>query len=200
MLQNQLLTRETADAVEAELAAQKDEVCILEFLGRNGLAEEEQLAAALAQRLRLSYLNLATQTLDPDTTLLIREELATKHRMIAVRQEGQALVVATANPLDRDGVRALEFSTGHRLRLVVATGSAIGDALGRAYHFDTTLNAYLQGVPGEGEVPIEALEDESADLESLKRQTSLPPVVKLLNLILLDGIKSGSSDIHIEAN
>src|SRR5262249_25241411 len=76
MLQNQLLTRETADAVEAELAAQKDEVCILEFLGRNGLAEEEQLAAALAQRLRLSYLNLATQTLDPDTTLLIREELA----------------------------------------------------------------------------------------------------------------------------
>ncbi len=204
LVQNQLLPREVADAAEAELAehlaAQKgDDVCVLEWLGQRGLIEEEQLATRLAQRLRVPYVNLATHTFEPDTVSLIREEVATKYRVVALRQEEQSLVVATANPLDHEAVRAIEFATGRRVRIVVATSSALVDALNRAYHFDATLSAYLQGVPGEGDVPIEALEDESADLESLKRQTSLPPVVKLLNLILLDGIRTGASDIHIEA-
>ena len=199
LVHNQLLPREAAEVVEAQLVAQKGDLCVLECLGRLGLVEEEQLATGLAQRLRLPYVNLATCTLDPDTTVLIREDIATKYRVVALRQEGQSLILATANPLDHEGVRAIEFATGRHVRLTMATGSAIADALGRAYHFDTTLNAYLQGVPGESEVPIEALEDESADLESLRRQTALPPVVKLLNLILLDGIRSLASDIHIEA-
>ena len=196
---NQMLPREVAAAAEAELAEQKEDVSLLEWLGRRGVIEEEQVASALAQRLRIPYVNLASHTFEPDTVSLIREEVATKYRVVAIRQDEDSLVVATANPVDHEAVRAIEFATGRRVRLVVATGSALTDALNRAYHFDATLSAYLQGVPGEGEVPIAALEDESADLESLKRQTSLPPVVKLLNLILLDGIRTSASDIHIEA-
>jgi type IV pilus assembly protein PilB len=197
LVQSQLLSTEVAEAVEADLANEKDNVSALELLARKGLIEEEQLAVALAGRLRLPYVNLATCTLDPDTVRLIREELATKYRVVALRQEGTSLIVATANPLDHDGARAIEFATERRVRLVVATSSAIVDALGRAYHFDAALSAYLDRVSSD-DTPVAELEDETADLESLKRQTSLPPVVKLLNLILLDGIRTRASDIHIE--
>jgi type IV pilus assembly protein PilB len=198
LVQNQLLSAEVAEAAEIELRSQKGDVSVLEFLGRRGLIEEEQLAVALAHRMRLAYVNLATCTLDPDTVTLIREDLATKYRVVALRQEDQTLIVATANPWDHEASRAIEFATQRRVRLVVATASAVLDALGRAYHFDAALNAYLQGAPGDNDVPIAQLEDETADLATLKRQTSLPPVVKLLNLVLLDGIRSGASDIHIE--
>jgi type IV pilus assembly protein PilB len=199
LVQNELLSREVAASAEAELAGAQTEMCVLDWLGRQGLIEEEHLAARMAERLRIPYVNLATQVFERDTLALLREDLATKHWVVPLRQEERSLIVAAANPIDHDAVRAVEFATGRRVRLVVATASAIADALNRAYHFDTTLSAYLQGVPGESDVPIAALQEEPADLDQLRRQTSLPPVVKLLNLILLDGIRTHASDIHIEA-
>src|SRR5262245_50792010 len=198
LVQNQLLSSEVVEAAETELANDRNEASVLEWLGRRGLIEEEQLAVAVAHKLRLAFVNLATCTLDPDTVALIKEELATRYRVVALRQEGPTLIVATANPLDHEAVKAIEFATERRVRVVVATATSIVDALGRAYHFDAALSAYLQAVPGDPDVPVAELEEETADLDSLKRQTSLPPVVKLLNLILLDGIRTGASDIHIE--
>src|SRR5262245_2164547 len=92
LVQNQLLSAEVAEAAESELKSQKGDVSVLEFLGRQGLIEEEQLAVALAHRLRLAYVNLATCTLDPDTVTLIREDLATKYRVVALRQEDQSII------------------------------------------------------------------------------------------------------------
>jgi len=199
LVQNELLSREAAAAAETQLAGQKGELSVLEWLGSQGLIEEEQLATRMAERLRIPYVNLAAQVFERDTLALVREDLATKHWVVPLRQEERSLIVATSNPLDHDAVRAIEFATSRRVRLVIATASGIIDALNRAYHFDTTLSAYLQGVPGDADVPITAVDDEPADLDRLRKQTSLPPVVKLLNLILLDGIRTRASDIHIEA-
>jgi len=201
LLLHQLIPAAVGETLEAALAEPKDKggVRVLAWLAERGLIDEEELAFQLAQRLRIPYLNLATSVLDPEVVALIREDLATRYQVVALSEDGQTLIVAAANPLDRDAVRAVEFATGRRIRVVLATASAIADALARAYHFDATLGAYLQNVPGEMEVPITTIEDDVADLDALRKQTTLPPVVKLLNLILLDGIRVSASDIHIEA-
>ncbi|OFV88687.1 MAG: hypothetical protein A3J75_01190 [Acidobacteria bacterium RBG_16_68_9] len=199
LVQNQLVSPDVIEAAQAESEPETSEVTVLEWLARKGLIDEEHIAMAMAMRMRLPFVNLSTCTLDPEIVRLVKEELATRYRVIPLRIEDDALIVGTANPLDRESVRALEFATGQRIRLAVTTPSAIMDALGRAYHFDAALNAYLQNVPGDGEVPVAELEEELTNLESLKDQTALPPVVKLLNLILLDGIRTGASDIHVEA-
>ncbi|MDX2168555.1 MAG: ATPase, T2SS/T4P/T4SS family [Deltaproteobacteria bacterium] len=199
LIQHGLLEREQVDSALAEIAAEKSDLSVLEWLGRRGTIVEEELAFTVAGRLRLPFVNLATCSFDPAVVGLIRDDVAARYRALALSQEGRILTVGMVDPLDREAVRAIEFATGHRVRLAVVTASGLREALRRAYNIDASLNAYLQTAPGEAEVPITALEDDVGDVELLRNQSALPPVVKLLNMVLLDGIRSHASDIHIEA-
>jgi type II secretory ATPase GspE/PulE/Tfp pilus assembly ATPase PilB-like protein/CheY-like chemotaxis protein len=199
LVQHQLLEREQVEMAQAEIAAEKSELSVLEWLGRRGVIVEEELAFTVAGRLRLPFVNLATCNFEPAVVGLIRDEVAARYRALALSQEGRILTVGLVDPLDRDAVRAIEFATGHRVRIAVVTATALREALRRAYNIDASLNAYLQTAPGEAEVPITALEDDVGDVELLRNQSALPPVVKLLNMVLLDGIRAHASDIHIEA-
>ncbi len=196
--QHRLVPPETLEVAQAEAAAGEGSSSIIEHLVLKGLVSEEAIALALSKHLRLPFVDLTACSLDPQVTRLVKEELANRHRVVPLNVENDRLVVATANPLDREGLRALEFATGRHIRPVIATASAVGDALGRAYHLDEALNAYLGGVSGDGEVPVSELKDEATDWNTLQRESALPPVVKLFNLILLDGIRGNASDIHIE--
>jgi type IV pilus assembly protein PilB len=197
LIQHRLLEQAQVDAAQRELTAAKSDMSVLEWLGRRGVIAEEELAFTVAGRLRLPFVNLATCALEPSVVALIREEVATRYRALALSREGAQLTVAMVDPLDREAVRAIEFATGHRARLALVTASAMTDALRRAYHFDAALSAYLQGV--DAEMPIAAVDEEITDLAALRDQSMLPPVVKLMNLVLIDGIRKHASDIHIEA-
>jgi len=197
LIHHGLLDQGQVDAALRELSTEKSGMSVLEWLGRRGIVAEEELAFTVAGRLRLPFVNLATCTLEPSTVALIREEVATRYRALALSKEGPLLTVAMVDPLDREAVRAIEFATGYRVRLALVTASAMTDALRRAYHFDAALSAYLQGV--DADMPIAAVEEDITDLAALRDQSMLPPVVKLLNLVLLDGIRKHASDIHIEA-
>ncbi len=186
-------------ARDAELAATTDKKSVIEWLAQNRILDEEDLARLLAERLRVPYVNLAAVALDPTVLELVREELATRHRVVPLRAGGSTLILATANPLDCDAIRAIEFATGRRAQLEVATATAIRDALEHAYHLEIALDAYLKLVPDESEqLPVAELCEENADVKSLLRGTTLPPIVKLFNLILLEGVRTGASDIHVE--
>ncbi|HVO89108.1 MAG TPA: ATPase, T2SS/T4P/T4SS family [Casimicrobiaceae bacterium] len=199
LVKSGLVPSEVAQAATADIATKGKDGSIIEWLARNNIMSEEHLAQALAGQLRLPYINLAAQSLDADVVSLIREELAARYKIIPLRTSDEGLLVATSNPLDREALRAVEFATRQRVRVAVATPTAVRDALQHAYHLDQALNEYLQGIPDEGELPVAEIGDEPTNVQSLMRDTALPPVIKLSNLILLEGIRSGASDVHIEA-
>jgi type IV pilus assembly protein PilB len=187
---------------KAALAAAQagDEEPVIDKLVRAGELADERLARCLADRTKVAYVNLASFPLDPATTSQLREDLASRYRLVPLRIQDDVMHVACANPLDREGLRAVQFATGRTIRCQVATVTAIRDAIDHAYHLNEALSAYLDGVPGEGDIPVADLHEESTDLATLIRETKLPPVVKLLNLILVDGIRAGASDVHVEAS
>jgi type IV pilus assembly protein PilB len=195
-----LISNEVAQTAEAELANQHDNVTAIDWLVSNGSVAEDQVAEALAKSLRLPFLDLAVVALDQSVTRLLREELAARYQAVPLRVQERTLTVAMANPLDRSGLRDIEFSTGMQIQVEVATQTALRDALAHAYHLDDALNEYLRAVPESNVVPVAELTEEPAtDLRSLTRESTLPPVVKLLNLILVEGVRARASDIHIEA-
>jgi type IV pilus assembly protein PilB len=198
LVRAQLVTHDVAQQAEGALAVQPN-VSVIEWLTRQGAVTERAVAEALATGLRLPFVDLATVALDAAVTSLVKEELATQYQVVPLRVQDQSLIIATANPLDRGLLRAVEFATGKRLIPEVATLTAVRDALDHAYHLDEALNAILKGVSNDGEAPVAELLDEPAkDIRSLMRDTEMPPVVKLLNLILGEGIRARASDIHIE--
>src|SRR5262245_55152222 len=195
MVRADVLTAEQAQAAETDLVNEPGSV--IDWLTRNGIGTEETLARIIATQLQLPYVNLAAQALSPAVTNLVTEEQAVKSGIVPLRAPDGNLVIAMANPLDRDGVRLIELATGRRIHIEVATQTAVRDALEHAYHLDDVLNAYLQRIPENGGDDIVTASGQH-DIKGLLRETSLPPVVKLLNLILMEGVRSRASDIHIE--
>ncbi len=192
------VTPQMALEAEKSLLRQKDSGSAIDWLTRKGGMQEEPLARAIAERLHLPYVNLPAVALNAAVTAMVKEELATRCGVVPLRAPEGALVVAIANPLDREALRTLEFATGRRVHAEVAMQAAVRDALEHAYHLDDTLNAYLKGIPEAGDIPVADLPEEHGDLKSLLRDTGLPPVVKLFNLLLLEGIRLHASDVHIE--
>ncbi len=194
-----VVASDAAQVAEAEIGGQPPGTTVIEWLVRRGIATEQEVAEVLAKGLQLPVANLATMALSSSVTSLVREELAMQYLVVPVRIDENGLAVATANPLDRAALRAIEFATGKRVHAEVATLTAIRDALEHSYHLDDSLGAYLKGVPDEGDMPVAELKHEpTKDIRSLMRETNLAPVVKLLNSILIEALRQRASDIHIE--
>jgi len=194
-----LLTSTIAQEIEADLSDDTG-TPVIDRLTRKGLVGEEDLAMALAKGLRVPFVNLPALALDSAVTALVRKELAMQHQVIPLGVQDQTLTIATANPLDRGAMRAVEFATGKRVQLAVATQTGVRDALAHAYQLDDSLNAYLQGVPDEPEASLaEQQEEDATDVRDVLRESKQAPVVKLSNLILMEGLRTRASDIHVEA-
>jgi type IV pilus assembly protein PilB len=194
-----VLPNDIADQAESQLAGDTDESAI-DWLVRKGITSEHAVAEALTKGLQRGFVDLAAVALDPTVTALIREEVAQHHQVIPLRTRDRTLVVAMANPLDREALRAVEFATGRKVQILVATQTAVRDALEHAYHLDAALDAYLKGVPEDSDLRVaETDEDASVGVRNLMLETNLAPVVKLFNSIVYDGLRAHASDIHIEA-
>ena len=180
-----------------ELAAV--EPCALpELLEREGVITERNLATLLSTTLRMRVIDLASFPLDQQVARVLRESIATKYEVVPVALEEGTVEVVMANPLDQEALKAIEFNTGRRVRASVATRQEIRDALAHCYRLQESLDQFLQNIPDEGRVSITELTDEGADLKRLAGESELPPVVRLADLLLIEGIKTGASDIHVE--
>jgi len=195
LVQAGAITQDQAQGAQADIAGNRETA--FDWVIRKTNITEEELARTIADQLRVPFVSLPTQALSGAVTSLVKEDLAAQGAVPLRAFEG-GIVVAMANPLNRELRRNIEFATGRRVFVEVATPTAVRDALQHAYHLDDSLNTYLDGIPEEGDVPVAEITDEGLDIKGLMRESALPPVVKLLNVILLEGIRGGASDVHIE--
>jgi len=81
---------------------------------------------------------------------------------------------------------------------VVATRMEMQEALNHVYKLHESLDQFLQTVPTAEGLTLNELQDDKSDLRTIAHDADLPPVVKLADLILVDGVKTGASDVHVE--
>src|SRR5258705_10560523 len=99
-----------ADVMRLEQEAQKKGVTIFEVLEAEGVIAERDLAALLATTLRLRLVDLTSYPFDPQMARELKEAIATRYDIVPIRVEDRTIEVATANPLDLDGLKAVEFA------------------------------------------------------------------------------------------
>ena len=107
---------------------------LLALLKREKLADDEQLARAVAAVNRFEFVNLSPEMIDPIVAHLISHELANRHSVIPLKREGQKLSVAMSSPLDLRARDEIELKTGYQVVPVAATPHAVQQAI--HYHFD----------------------------------------------------------------
>ncbi|MCC6749803.1 MAG: type IV-A pilus assembly ATPase PilB [Deltaproteobacteria bacterium] len=164
-------------------------------LTRMGYIAEADLTNFLSKQYGVPSINLSEFDIDEDVIALIPKEVAQKHRCIPVNRAGASLIVAMADPANIYAIDDLKFLTGYNIEVVVASDAAVEEAIQRYYD---RVN-YSEVMEGFDESEID-FSDDSDDMNvvDLEKASGEAPVVRLVNLILINAMKKGASDIHIE--
>jgi type IV pilus assembly protein PilB len=160
-----------------------------------GYLAENDLTNFLSKQYGVPSINLAEFEIDEDVINLIPKEVAQKHRCIPINRAGASLIVAMSDPSNIFAIDDLKFLTGFNIEVVVASEAAIDEALQRYYD---RVN-YSEVMEGFDETEIDFSEEaEDVNVVDLEKASTEAPVVRLVNLILINAIKKGASDIHLE--
>ncbi len=163
-----------------------------------GMIQETDLLNFLSKQYHVPSINLDEFQIDAEVVKLISEEVAVKHQVVPLHRAGAALVVAMADPSNIFAIDDIKFLTGYNVEVVVASEGQIQRSIQK--HYQTGAEAsYDEVMSGfdEGEIDFGS-DEESINLNDLEKSAEDAPVVKLCNLVLIDAIKKGASDIHVE--
>lgn len=196
----ELLVREKLISLAQLRHAQQEQQRSGENLGfalaRLGYVSDGEITKFLAQQYRVPTINLEEHEIDPEVTKLVSRDHCERHRVVPVSRSGNALVVAMADPTNLNAIDDLKFLTGYNVEPVIASEASILKAVERYYSLGPSYDEVMAGFE---ESEIEAVGDgEEINLLELEKASEDAPVVKLVNMVLLNAIKKGASDIHVE--
>ncbi len=168
-------------------------------LARLGYVEESQLINFLSRQYGVPSISLNEVEVSEDILNLIPKDVAERHNLVPVNRQGNSLIVAMSDPSNIYAMDDIKFLTGYNVEVVVTTESSIKQALDKYYVVSAPTPGPSDITEGMDEDDIALLEDEDGlDIDELERSSKEAPVVRLVNLMLVDAIKRGASDIHIE--
>jgi len=159
------------------------------------VATDAEIIEKLSHRFRLKIAD--PSKIDPTARAGVPEQLARRYRVLPLRLTDSYLELATANPFDLDAEKALAFATAREIRMFLLAPSKISEKLDEMYKPDKALNKLLEGM--EGSADLVQLKDTAPDeLNVSEADASQKPVVRLVDMIISEGILSRASDIHVE--
>ncbi|MBI5516535.1 MAG: type IV-A pilus assembly ATPase PilB [Deltaproteobacteria bacterium] len=172
-------------------------------LAKLGFISDKEITNFLAQEYRVPAMDLNAVELDPELGRVVTREVCEKHRIIPISRAGSSLIVAMSDPTNLHAFDDIKFLTGYNVEPVVASETAISAALDRMFAKAEPVAQQIDVDTLIGDIDADAVEfgaDEadSVNVLELEKASEDAPVVRLCNAILLNAIKVGASDIHLE--
>ncbi|MEY1662601.1 type IV-A pilus assembly ATPase PilB [Isoalcanivorax beigongshangi] len=197
-----LARRLVADALLSEeqalhslVQSRQEKLPLVSYLVREKKARAADLALRVAEEFGDPVLDLAALSPAHLPKGLVDPKLVEKHRMVPIFRRGSRLFVATSDPTNLQALEDFRFASGLNIETVIVEDDKLqalierltSEAEGGAFKdLDDSLDNI--GVASDG-----AAADDGGDTAA-----DDAPVVRFVNKLLLDAIKSGSSDLHFE--
>jgi type IV pilus assembly protein PilB len=160
------------------------------------LASLEQVTEAMARQHGLAYLRLADYEIDPEIISSISEELARKYRIIPVDRADKTLTVALSDPANIFLLDDIKLRTKMDIVPLICLESDIDAAIEKYYGDNDGLQDLMKDFGEDDDVELMQKKEEEDDSWSAGEDDA--PVVKLVNMIVAEAIKTRTSDIHLE--
>lgn len=189
LLQKGLVSQE--EIIKAKQEVQRTGLILEQALQKLGFISSEDIARISAQYYGVPYMDLSDYVIDSSLVKLIPEDLARKYKVVPLFRIGSSLTVAMLNPHDvlvLDAIRDLSQMT--TVEPVVSTLAGIQKILDSYY-----------GVVGSVDEIINSIDKDKFSLGDDKNVLDghdQAPIIKLVNLIVMQAAKKRASDIHIE--
>ncbi|HXG30322.1 MAG TPA: type IV-A pilus assembly ATPase PilB [Thermodesulfobacteriota bacterium] len=173
-----------------------------------GYIDENQLVAYLSKQYGVPAIDLDQFDISPEVLKIVPRESAIKHKLIPINRSGSTLVVAMSDPSNIFAIDDLKFATGKNIEVVVTSERAIQNAIEKYYgsqreweekvKAEQTIGAVDKLIGELEDYAVDVIGNEEINVSELERASEEAPVIKLVNHILLDAMRRGASDIHIE--
>jgi len=170
-------------------------------LTKMGFITDDDITGVLSRQYGVPSINLKFYEIDPNVIKLIPQDTALRYQVIPLSRVGSVLTIAMTDPTNVFAMDDIKFMTGFNVEPVVASESAIGEAITRFYGGSDAdseeLSKMMKDLVEDEELEL-AAEEAELDAASLEKAAEEAPIIKLVNLILTDSVKRGASDIHLE--
>jgi type IV pilus assembly protein PilB len=158
-----------------------------------GFVTPADLAMALADRLRLEYVEITEKDVDRSVTAVAESKLLRKHNMLPLRVEDGRLVVAMSDPTNFYAIEDLRMLSGYPIKPVVAVEDEIQRVFNSVYALGGDVTKLLEDAAGDAY-------DRDSGVVELGEHTNAEnaPVIRLVGSILQRAVGESASDIHFE--
>jgi len=169
-------------------------ISIDKALIKDNVISEEDLVRAIADELGVPYMDLKDYLIDTDTVTLIPEKLAREKNLIPLFKIGNILTIAMYDPQDIIAIDEVRFKTGMDVEVVLSTDTSIKYAIEQFYGVTGTMEEVLDAMDKQKITKI----SEDIDATALEELAQEAPVVKFVNLLIMEAVKNRASDVHVE--
>ncbi len=194
LLDANLITESDLEAA-LQLQSQKGQK-LGETLLELGVISEEQLLPFIEKRLGAKAVRIREGVVDPKAVQLIPHEFAVREKVLGMFCVRNNLTVAMAEPANLQQIDDIERMTGLNVIPVFAFGATISRIAGRCYEKDFSVDEVTADME-DSAVEISS-GNEGLCVPSLEQLSDGSPTVNLVNFVIVQSLRQGASDIHIE--
>jgi len=183
-------------ALTASDESRKNGLPFVSYLVKNGLAEARTIATTASEEFGVPLIDLSAFDLDQIPKDLVKENLIRQHNALPLVRRGVRLFVAVSDPTNLAALDEIKFHTGVSTEAVLVEDDKLGNVI------EQFLNAQADDGLGElgedDDVDISQLEESKEEEDDATSGADDTPIVRFVNKMLLDAIRTGASDIHFE--
>jgi type IV pilus assembly protein PilB len=188
---------------EAVGLQQKDGGRLLKILTDKQFVTDQDMTVSMGRCLNTPLINLSKLRVPEEIMSLVPKELAKTNKLVPIARLNGKLFVAMADPTNVLAVDDVKRRVQLDIVPMIATEKAVNDALAGVHHGGAKMAEVLKQAAEEAaasadDVEVQSKKNEEIDLDRLATDSEDAPVIKIVNLILVQAVKEKASDIHIE--
>jgi type IV pilus assembly protein PilB len=166
-----------------------------------GLVNDDQLLQATAEVHGMRVANLEDVRPNPDAVKLVTKQMAELYKLVPLSFDNDMLTVAMSDPNNLQAMDDLKNLLGIRnVQPVLAPPKQVEALLTKAYsgEKEESIGGLIEQLAATDIGSNSVGRENSIDLDQVEELANSAPVRKLINMVLLMGIRDHASDIHFE--
>lgn len=167
-------------------------------LVRLNILRETEIIEILSQQLKIPIIDLGDYQFDKELIHLVPEDIAREYQLFPLVKNANVLTVVMVDPLDVYAIDEVIRTTQHEVELAICTDADIKQALNRYYGTSTLVKEAIKTISGEESLEYVEESIEKIEVDKLRDIAGETPVIKFVNRLMVQAVREGASDIHIE--
>jgi len=200
LIERKVLTLQQAKAVLAELRNSKDFKRLEDYLIETDMVKEEVVLETKAALWNVPFIDLNNYEIDPEVLELVPGNIARQYKFFPLFRIDGTLLIAMTDPKDVKAIDKVTQITQLEISPALSSKQAVAEAISRYYGQQQEMEVKVSNEELQDILEVIEAEEEREDVETstqyLEKLAEEAPVVKMANMVLIQAIVEGASDVH----